>query len=53
MKSTINEIRNRLDIRSRLEEAEEQISDLEDKIMENSEAEQRRERRKFISRNNS
>ncbi|KAF0879674.1 LORF1 protein, partial [Crocuta crocuta] len=39
-------LENRLDaMNSRLEEAEEQISDLGDKIMENNEAEQKRERR--------
>lgn len=42
MKNTINEIGYRLHaMNSRLEEAEEQISDVEDKIMENNDAEQK------------
>ena len=46
MKNSIKKIENWLDaINSKLEEAEEQISDLEDRIMENNEAEQKRERR--------
>ena len=44
MKNQINGIGNRLDtVNSRLVEAEEWISNLEDKIMENNEAEQKRE----------
>lgn len=44
MKSTINDIKNMLDaMNSRMEEAEEWISDLQDKIMESNEAEQREE----------
>ena len=43
MKNAINEIGNRLDaMNSRVEETEEWISDLGDKIMENKEAEQKR-----------
>ena len=45
MKNAINKIGNRLDAMNRIEEAEEQISDLEDKVMESKEAEQKRERR--------
>ena len=48
MKSVVSEIGNRLDAiisSSRLEEAEEWINDLEDKVMESNEAEQKRERR--------
>ena len=47
MKSVVSEIGNRLDAinsSSRLEEAEEWINDLEDKVMESKEAEQKRER---------
>ena len=45
MKNEITQGRNRLDaMNSRLEEAEEIISDIEDKIMKNNEAEQKRER---------
>lgn len=44
MKNTVTEIRNRLDaMNSSLEEAEEKISDLEDKIIENNEIEQKKE----------
>lgn len=44
MKTAINEIGNRFDaMKSRLEKGEKQISDLEDKIMENNEDEQKRE----------
>lgn len=46
MKSAINNIGNRLNaMNSKLEEAEEQISGLEDKIMENNEAKQKKERK--------
>ena len=46
MKGVINEIGNMLDtMNSRLEEAGENISGLEDKIMQNNEAEQKREKR--------
>ena len=46
MKSAINEIGNRLDaMNSRLEEAEEWISDLDDKVMESEESKPKRERR--------
>ena len=44
MNNAINNIENRLDaMNSRLEEAEEWISNLEDKVMKSSEAEQKRE----------
>ena len=44
MKNGTTEIQNRLYVMNiRLEEAEEWISDMEDKIMENIEAEQKRE----------
>ena len=42
IKSAISNIRNLDAMNSRLEEAEEQISDLEDKLMERNEAEQKR-----------
>ena len=46
MNNTINEIENSLEgINSRLTEAEERISDLEDKIMETTNAEQSKEKR--------
>lgn len=45
MKNTINEMGNRLDaMNGRLEEAEEQNSDLEDKIMQNNKVLKRRGR---------
>ena len=47
MNNTINEIKNNLDrINSRITEAEERISDLVDKIMEISTAEQNKEERR-------
>ena len=46
MKKTINEIKNPLDgINSSLEEAEEQINNLESRVMEKNEAEQVREKK--------
>ena len=46
MKSTINEIKNTLEgINSRITEAEERISNLEDKIVEITTAEQNKEKR--------
>ena len=46
MNNTINEIKNSLEgINSRITEAEEWISDLEDKIMEITTAEQNKEKR--------
>ena len=46
MDNTINEIKNSLEgISSRITEAEEQISDLEDKIVEITTAEQNKEKR--------
>ena len=46
MKNTINEIKTTLDgINSRITEAEEQISDLEDKMVEITTAEQNKEKR--------
>ena len=46
MKNTINEIKNTLEgINSRITEAEEQVSDLEDKIVEITTAEQNKEKR--------
>ena len=46
MNNTINEIKNSLEgISSRITEAEEQISDLEDKIVETTTAEQNKEKR--------
>ena len=46
MKNAITEIQNRLNaMNTRIEEAEEQISDTGDKIMKYNEAEQKRERR--------
>ena len=46
MNNTINEIKNSLEgINSRITEEEEQISDLEDKIVEISTAEQNKEKR--------
>jgi len=46
MKSAINEIGNIPDaMNSRLEEAEERINELEDKVMESNKAEEGRERR--------
>ena len=45
MKNAINKIRNQLPaMKSSLEEVERYISDLQDKIMENSEPEQKREK---------
>ena len=45
MKSTINDIKNIPDgINSRLEEADERCSDLEDRIMESNQTEQEREK---------
>ena len=47
MNKTINEIKNSLQgINSRITETEEQISDLEDKIVEISTSEQNKEKRK-------
>ena len=44
MNSTINEIKNSLEgINSRITEADKQISDLEDKIVEKTTAEQKKE----------
>ena len=44
MKGSINKVRNTLDgMRRRLEEAEELISDLEDRVMESNQTEQKRE----------
>ena len=46
MKNSITEIKNTLDIiNSKLEEAEEWVSDLEDKVMENNHTEQEKEKR--------
>ena len=46
MNNTVNEIKNSLEgIKSRITEAEEQISDLEDKIVEITTAEQNKEKR--------
>ena len=46
MNNTINEIKNSLEgINSRITEAEEQISDLKDKIVEITTAEQNKEKR--------
>ena len=46
MKNTIAEMQNQLDVMTmRMSKAEEQISDIEDKIMENNEAEKKRERK--------
>ena len=46
MKNAINEIENRLNaMNRRLQKAEERNGDLEDKIIENNEAEQKRERK--------
>ena len=46
MNNTINEIKNSLEgINSRITEAEERISDLEDKIVEITTAEQNKEKR--------
>ena len=46
MFSTINELKNSLEgINSRITEAEERISDLEDKIVEKTTAEQNKEKR--------
>ena len=45
MKNSVVEIKNTLNgINSRLEEAEEQISNLEDRVMESNQAEQGREK---------
>lgn len=42
MQSSVNEIRNTLEaMNSRLEEAEKQINDLEDKVMESNDAERK------------
>ena len=47
MNNTINEIKNSLEgINSRITEAEEQISDLEDRMVEFTAAEQNKEKRK-------
>ena len=46
MNNTINEIKNSLEGINRITEAEEQISDLEDKIVEITTAEQNKEKRK-------
>jgi len=46
MKNVISEIQNRLDVlTTRMEEAKEQTSYKEDRIMENNEAKQKRERK--------
>ena len=46
LNNTINEIKNSLEgINSRITEAEEQVSDLEDKIVEVTTAEQNKEKR--------
>ena len=46
MKNTINEIKNSLEgIKSRITEAEEQMSDLEDKIVQITIAEQNKEKK--------
>ena len=46
MNNTVNEIKNSLEgIKSRITEAEEQISDLEDKIVEITTAEQNKDKR--------
>ena len=42
MQNSITEIKNTLNGMNRLEEAEEQINDLEDRVMDNSQAEQMR-----------
>ena len=41
MKYTITEMKNTLDINSRLDDTKEQISKLEDRVMENTEAKQK------------
>ena len=47
MKNSVMQIKNILNgINSRLEEAEEQIGDMEDKVMENHQAEQEEEKKK-------
>ena len=47
MKNLITEIENSLDgINSRLEDAHQWISDLEDRVMENNPVEQKREKKK-------
>ena len=52
MNNTINEIKNSLEgINSRITEAEEQISDLEDKMMEITAAENKEKRMKGIQDN--
>ena len=45
MNNTINEIKNSLGVNSRITEEEEQISDLEDKIVEITTTEQNKEKR--------
>ena len=46
MKIAITKMQNQMNImNSRMEEAEEQISDIEDKIIENNEAKKKRERK--------
>ena len=48
MKKTINVIKNTLDrINSRLEETEEQISDLEDRVMKSNQAAYVREKKNY------
>ena len=48
MKSAINEIRNMLDgMNSRLEEAEEWINDLEDRVMKSNQGKQK-EKKKYV-----
>ena len=48
MKSAMTDIWNASDVMTRVEEGEEQISHIEDRIRENNEAEQKRERRQRI-----
>ena len=48
VKGSINEMRNRLDgMYPRMEEAEEQINDLENTVMKSNQAEQKREKKNY------
>lgn len=48
MKNSMNDIRNTIDGINRIPEAEEHISDIEDRVMESNEAEQMRDKYHII-----
>jgi len=54
MKSAKTEIRNMLDaINSRLEEAEKLITDLENRVMESNQTQQKREKKNYVKQEQS